>query len=159
MYTILDDDAATETVASAYAGGITLFDTSPFYGHGLSEQRFGAVLAPQAARQLRSVHKGRDDTCCLQLRISLSIARLSRAASNSTTSSITRARAHSVRLIKAWRASEFRQSTALLSTMLTFGHTEAAQFTKKSSRRRWTDVTASLTTCGLRRSYRRLGSA
>ncbi len=44
MYAKLDHDTALRTVESAYESGITLFDTSPFYGHGLSEQRFGAVL-------------------------------------------------------------------------------------------------------------------
>ena len=44
MCTLLDNDEAIATVETAYELGITLFDTSPFYGHGLSEQRFGAAL-------------------------------------------------------------------------------------------------------------------
>jgi D-threo-aldose 1-dehydrogenase len=44
MYTLLDNEEAIATVETACELGITLFDTSPFYGHGLSEQRFGAVL-------------------------------------------------------------------------------------------------------------------
>jgi D-threo-aldose 1-dehydrogenase len=44
MYTLLDNNEAIATVETAYDLGITLFDTSPFYGHGLSEQRFGAAL-------------------------------------------------------------------------------------------------------------------
>jgi D-threo-aldose 1-dehydrogenase len=43
MYALLDEAAAIETVDAAYNGGITLFDTSPFYGHGLSERRFGSA--------------------------------------------------------------------------------------------------------------------
>jgi D-threo-aldose 1-dehydrogenase len=38
-------DAATlEAVAAARAGGISYFDTAPFYGHGLAEHRLGAAL-------------------------------------------------------------------------------------------------------------------
>jgi D-threo-aldose 1-dehydrogenase len=44
MYALLGNDEAIATVETAYELGITLFDTSPFYGHGLSEQRFGAAL-------------------------------------------------------------------------------------------------------------------
>ena len=44
MYALLDDASAVATVEAAYEGGITLFDTSPFYGHGLSERRFGTAL-------------------------------------------------------------------------------------------------------------------
>ena len=68
MYTLLNNDEAIATVETAYELGITLFDTSPFYGHGLSEQRFaplrdkprdsfvlstkvGRYLAPPGAKQ------------------------------------------------------------------------------------------------------------
>ena len=44
MYRLLDEDSAVGTVEAAYEGGVTLFDTSPFYGHGLSERRFGTAL-------------------------------------------------------------------------------------------------------------------
>jgi D-threo-aldose 1-dehydrogenase len=50
MYTLLDNDEAIATVETAYELRITLFDTSPFYGHGLSEQRFGGAPR-QATRQ------------------------------------------------------------------------------------------------------------
>jgi D-threo-aldose 1-dehydrogenase len=39
-----DDDAA-ESLASALALGVKYFDTAPYYGHGLSEQRMGQALA------------------------------------------------------------------------------------------------------------------
>ncbi len=42
--TLLDEDEAQATVTAAHSSGATLFDTSPFYGHGLSEHRFGAAL-------------------------------------------------------------------------------------------------------------------
>jgi D-threo-aldose 1-dehydrogenase len=44
MYALLDNNEAIATVETAYDLGITLFDTSPFYGHGLSERRVGAAL-------------------------------------------------------------------------------------------------------------------
>jgi D-threo-aldose 1-dehydrogenase len=44
MYALLDNNEAIATVETAYDLGITLFDTSPFYGHGLSERRLGAAL-------------------------------------------------------------------------------------------------------------------
>jgi len=40
----LDEAEALATVEAAYASGVTLFDTSPLYGNGLSEHRFGHVL-------------------------------------------------------------------------------------------------------------------
>ena len=44
LYARLDEAAATGAVAAACEAGITLFDTSPLYGYGLSEHRFGQVL-------------------------------------------------------------------------------------------------------------------
>jgi len=44
LYTTLDHHEAIRTVEAAYDAGVTLFDTSPFYGHGLSEHRFGEAL-------------------------------------------------------------------------------------------------------------------
>ncbi|CAM5772234.1 aldo/keto reductase [Bosea minatitlanensis] len=44
LYQHLDEDVAQETVAAALAAGINLVDTSPLYGHGLSEHRIGAAL-------------------------------------------------------------------------------------------------------------------
>ena len=44
LYTAVSDAAAAATIAAAVAGGIRLFDTSPFYGHGLSEMRLGKGL-------------------------------------------------------------------------------------------------------------------
>lgn len=44
LYAHIGEAAATETVRAAYAGGISLFDTSPFYGCGLAELRLGAGL-------------------------------------------------------------------------------------------------------------------
>ncbi|MBI1243856.1 MAG: aldo/keto reductase [Alphaproteobacteria bacterium] len=44
LYARLDEATAVSTVASALQAGITLIDTSPLYGHGLSELRVGAAL-------------------------------------------------------------------------------------------------------------------
>src|SRR5258708_14992290 len=44
LYGPLDDGAAIASVTAAHDAGITLFDTSPWYGHGLSEHRFGTAL-------------------------------------------------------------------------------------------------------------------
>jgi len=43
-YKQLDNDAAIESIVSAHEAGLTLFDTSPHYGAGLSEHRMGATL-------------------------------------------------------------------------------------------------------------------
>lgn len=44
LYAHLDEATAVATVEAAITGGVTLFDTSPLYGHGLSEHRIGAAL-------------------------------------------------------------------------------------------------------------------
>ena len=44
LYAQLTESEALATVETAYSKGIRLFDTSPFYGYGLSEHRFGHVL-------------------------------------------------------------------------------------------------------------------
>lgn len=51
LYALLDEAQAVATVEAALAGGIALIDTSPLYGHGLSEHRIGAALrrAPDKA--------------------------------------------------------------------------------------------------------------
>lgn len=44
LYAHLDEASAVATVEAALASGINLVDTSPLYGHGLSEHRIGAAL-------------------------------------------------------------------------------------------------------------------
>ena len=44
LYAALDDDAAVATALAALDAGVTLVDTSPLYGRGLSEHRVGAAL-------------------------------------------------------------------------------------------------------------------
>jgi D-threo-aldose 1-dehydrogenase len=45
LYRELPDTDAQEAVHASFASGVRLFDTAPFYGFGLSEQRLGAALA------------------------------------------------------------------------------------------------------------------
>ena len=45
LYTAVADDVAEAAVQEAYRLGIRFFDTAPFYGYGLSEQRLGHALA------------------------------------------------------------------------------------------------------------------
>ncbi len=44
LYLQLPDEAAIATVQRAFALGINLLDTSPLYGHGLSEHRCGTAI-------------------------------------------------------------------------------------------------------------------
>jgi D-threo-aldose 1-dehydrogenase len=44
LYEKLDDRVAVDTVSAALDGGINLIDTSPHYGNGLAEHRYGTAL-------------------------------------------------------------------------------------------------------------------
>ena len=44
LYELLEDEAALGAVRTAINAGVTLFDVSPLYGHGLAEHRLGTVL-------------------------------------------------------------------------------------------------------------------
>jgi D-threo-aldose 1-dehydrogenase len=45
LYEEVDEEQAAATVLAALGSGVTLFDTAPLYGHGLSELRLGRALA------------------------------------------------------------------------------------------------------------------
>lgn len=45
LYTAVGDEVAEGAVQEAYRLGIRFFDTAPYYGYGLSEQRLGHALA------------------------------------------------------------------------------------------------------------------
>ena len=47
LYAHLDEQVAFSTITAAREAGMTLFDTSPHYGNGLSELRLGAGLRSQ----------------------------------------------------------------------------------------------------------------
>jgi len=44
LFTKLDEKTCIQTVETAYHAGVTVFDTSPHYGNGLSEARVGSGL-------------------------------------------------------------------------------------------------------------------
>ncbi len=44
MHRVLSEDEAQLTVEAAWNAGLRYYDTAPYYGHGLSEMRIGAVL-------------------------------------------------------------------------------------------------------------------
>ena len=48
MFTELAEHDADATVAAAWDAGVRLFDTAPFYGHGLAEERLGRALRARA---------------------------------------------------------------------------------------------------------------
>ncbi|MBW2396310.1 MAG: aldo/keto reductase [Deltaproteobacteria bacterium] len=52
LYDVIDDTAATATVTAALDAGVGYFDTAPFYGYGLSEQRLGCALASSAHEEV-----------------------------------------------------------------------------------------------------------
>ena len=61
MFAPLSEDAATETLETAWQGGIRVFDTAPLYGHGLSELRLGRFLRERPRRDYTlSTKVGRD---------------------------------------------------------------------------------------------------
>jgi D-threo-aldose 1-dehydrogenase len=47
MHRVLSEAEAQDTVQSAWDADLRYYDTAPFYGHGLSESRIGAVLRQQ----------------------------------------------------------------------------------------------------------------
>ncbi len=49
LHRALSDDEADAALSAAAEAGITLFDTAPFYGHGLSELRLGRFLRERPA--------------------------------------------------------------------------------------------------------------
>ena len=59
LYAVLDDQVAIDAVSAAIAADITLFDTSPFYGHGLSEHRMGTALRRATRPTIVSTKVGR----------------------------------------------------------------------------------------------------
>ena len=70
LYALLDDEQAIAAVLVAIDAGMTLIDTSPLYGHGLSEHRVGTairragrnrvVLSTKVGRVLSPAHAAYD---------------------------------------------------------------------------------------------------
>jgi D-threo-aldose 1-dehydrogenase len=44
FFELMPEERALATIEEAWQSGVRFFDTSPYYGHGLSEHRFGHVL-------------------------------------------------------------------------------------------------------------------
>lgn len=60
LYQRISDADAQASIDAAWAGGVRLFDTAPWYGHGLSEHRLGRYLREQPREQfLLSTKVGR----------------------------------------------------------------------------------------------------
>tara|TARA_R110001606_G_scaffold30320_8_gene93728 strand:+ start:538 stop:1527 length:990 start_codon:yes stop_codon:yes gene_type:complete len=59
LYTAISDEEAQATLEAANEAQLNLFDTAPYYGHGLSEQRIGAYLASSESRPVISTKVGR----------------------------------------------------------------------------------------------------
>ncbi len=53
LYTEVDDDVAEAAVRFAFEKGIHYFDTAPFYGYGLSEERLGKALSGLTEGEVR----------------------------------------------------------------------------------------------------------
>ncbi|HRJ69831.1 MAG TPA: aldo/keto reductase [Beijerinckiaceae bacterium] len=62
LYALLDEATAVDAVVAAIRSGTTLIDTSPLYGHGLSEHRIGAALRRVARPVVLSTKVGRVTT-------------------------------------------------------------------------------------------------
>ena len=52
MFGAADHDAALKSVHQAVESGINFFDSSPYYGGGLAEERLGAALKGDATKSL-----------------------------------------------------------------------------------------------------------
>jgi len=52
LYVAITEEAAKATLDTAWDAGIRVFDTAPQYGFGLSEERFGRVLAERPRHEL-----------------------------------------------------------------------------------------------------------
>lgn len=59
LYAPVEDAAARATIDAALDGGVTLVDTAPFYGFGLSERRIGDALRARSPRPIVSTKVGR----------------------------------------------------------------------------------------------------
>ena len=65
---MLDERTATRVVHHAYERGIRYFDTSPYYGRGLSERRLGAALRGRRSRVFLATKGGRQDLAAFDFR-------------------------------------------------------------------------------------------
>ena len=59
LYEPIAEADADATLDAAWKGGIRIFDTAPFYGFGLSEERFGARPVEAPAQGMRALDQDR----------------------------------------------------------------------------------------------------
>ena len=59
LYSAVEEESAQDTVAQALREGIRYFDTAPYYGYGLSEQRLGRALGGRQDGVVLSTKVGR----------------------------------------------------------------------------------------------------
>jgi len=59
LYRQLPDADAVDAVRESFTSGVRYFDTAPFYGFGLSEQRLGAALSGERTPVVISTKVGR----------------------------------------------------------------------------------------------------
>jgi D-threo-aldose 1-dehydrogenase len=59
LFARLDEAQAVETVVAAGEAGVNLFDTSPHYGNGLAEHRFGAAFRRMKGEPIVATKVGR----------------------------------------------------------------------------------------------------
>lgn len=52
LFELLDEKNCISTIQEAYAGGVTIYDTSPHYGNGLAEVRLGTGLRRAARNKI-----------------------------------------------------------------------------------------------------------
>ena len=64
----MDERTAQRIVHHAYERGIRYFDTSPYYGRGLSERRLGAALRGLRSRVFLATKGGRQDLAAFDFR-------------------------------------------------------------------------------------------
>ena len=68
VYGAMDERRAQRVVHHAYERGIRYFDTSPYYGRGLSERRLGAALRGLRSRVFLATKGGRQDLAAFDFR-------------------------------------------------------------------------------------------
>ena len=54
---VLNEDKAIETLETAWENGIRYFDTAPFYGFGMAEERLGKFLKNKKKATMRKIRK------------------------------------------------------------------------------------------------------
>ena len=56
LFENLDDQVCYDTLKNSHKNGINFFDTSPYYGYGLSEHRIGNYLKSESLYHARINH-------------------------------------------------------------------------------------------------------